>query len=321
MKARWSLFVALAVVSGVRAQNLKPFEFTAPDTPQSTTCEFPNLRLPQDAVVLAAGAYGGQKAGFQIDQSGHEANRIDVAVNSQSKPVILMLGAYEPTIWNIGWSAQTRIVAVLASGYHRQAVAGLPKQTPLLISTYDNRGPCGYFYVSRDTLASLNPKARTLFDRPVEMVYPAANGKVVVGEPLAAGVQLVTSADVTPESFRDVSAPIAGPAGLEDAVRKGLLRRATPGDADDWSDAVARNTPNRDLPPVAGQGVPKPPKPPLMRAYVVLQPFTYPAGLFGANSAVFLIPKGVPPPEGNPGHSAIYDFNTLTCQGPLCASR
>ena len=52
--------------------------------------------------------------------------------------------------------------------------------------------------------------------------------------------------------------------------------------------------------------------------YVVLKPFELPPGLYGAHSATFFVPNGVSRPTGNPGHSAIYDFNTLTCQGAIC---
>ncbi|TAK54671.1 MAG: hypothetical protein EPO25_06280 [Gammaproteobacteria bacterium] len=52
----------------------------------------------------------------------------------------------------------------------------------------------------------------------------------------------------------------------------------------------------------------------------MLKRFTFPSGLYGANAATFLIPKGVPKPVGNPGHSAIYDFNTLDCQGATCVA-
>lgn len=305
---------------------LKPFDFAADEksrqsAAQKRVCGFADLKLPEQFSVFAAGAYSGRKIGFQIDQSGHEGTQIDVAVNSPGKPVVLMLGAYEPTIWNISWSPQTRIAAVLVGGYHRQAVAGLAPGTPLLNSSYDNKGPCGYFYVTADNLAPLNPLSKRVFGRAVDMVYPATKGKVVVGEPLATGVALATSDAMTPESFHDKAAPIAGPAGLEDAARKGLLRKATAADAEAWSQAVLQNTPQRDLPPVAGQGVPRPPRPGLFNAYVVQKPFTYPSGLYGGNSATFLIPKGVPKPEGNAGHSSVYDFNTLNCQGVLCNAR
>lgn len=328
MRPQLSLLAALGIISSActATAELKPFDFqpdvTQPNNvTQSPTCAFPELKLPSDFAVFAAGAYSGRKISFQIDQSGHEGTQIDVALNNPNKPVVLMLGAYEPTIWNIGWSKETKILAVLVSGYHRQAVAGLEKSVPLLNSSYDNRGPCGYFYIANDNLAALNPMAKRVFGRPVEMVFPAEKGRVVVGEPLQVGTKLVTSPEIVPASFYDKDAPIAGPAGLEDAVRKGLLRNATTADADAWADAVIQNSPQRDIPPVAGSGIPQPPKPPVYNAYVVLKSFTYPAGLYGGNSATFIIPKGVPRPDGNPGHSAVFDFNTLSCQGPLCRDR
>ncbi len=308
------------------ASELKPFDFAADEKSRqvlarNSVCGFADLKFPERFSIFAAGAYSGRKIAHQIDQSGHEGTQIDVAVNSPDKPVVLMLGAYEPTIWNVGWTPKTRIAAVLVGGYHRQAVAGLERSTPLLNSSYDNKGPCGYFYVTPDSLEKLNPLARRVFGRAVDMVFPATKGKVVIGEPLAKGTALVTSGAITPESFHDRNAPLAGPAGLEDAVRKGLLRKATAADADAWSEAVLQNMPQRDLPPVAGQGVPRPPKPSLVNGYVVLKRFTYPSGLYGGNLATFLIPKGMTKPEGNPGHSSVYDFNTLKCQGALCGGR
>ncbi|MFY0573279.1 hypothetical protein ACN28S_01935 [Cystobacter fuscus] len=52
--------------------------------------------------------------------------------------------------------------------------------------------------------------------------------------------------------------------------------------------------------------------------YVVLRPMTFPAGLYGANSAVFFVPKGTERPRGNPGGSVVYDFNDMSCTGMLC---
>lgn len=289
--------------------------------PQKPICGFPELTLPADFSVFAAGAYSGRKLSYQIDQSGHEGTQIDVDVNHPDKPVVLMLGAYEPTIWNIGWSKETKVLAVLVGGYHRQAVAGLDKSIPLLVSSYDNKGACGHFYVTPENLAPLNPLSRRVFGRPVDMVYPATGGKVGIGRPMPARAALIRSVDITPESFFNKNAPIAGPAGLEDAVRKGLLRKATAADANAWAEAISQSSPKRDIPPVAGQGAPKSSKPPTYNAYVVLKSFTYPAGLYGGNAATFLIPKGVPKPGGDPGHSGVYDFNTLNCQGALCSAR
>jgi hypothetical protein len=228
-----------------------------------------------------------------------------------------MLGAYEPTIWNIVWTPGTRIVAVLASGYHRQIIAGLKGDVPSIISSYDNHGACGYFYVG-ERQASINPLSRRLFGRPVDMIYPAQDGRVLVGRAIPAGVKLLTASSASPASFHDASAPLAGQAGLDDAVEKGLLRRATAKDMDAWEAAVGEeNSHGRNVSPVlsvrmSSQHFRS------FRAYVVLKPFTYPAGLYGANLATFFIPKGIPRPKGNLGHSSVYDFNTLECEGALC---
>lgn len=320
MRSRFFLLAVLSVFNAACVTETKGFEIRPESYVQKPACHFPGLELPSDFYVFAAGAYSGRKLSFQIDQSGHQGTQIDVAVNSPDKPVVLMLGAYEPTIWHIGWSEGTKILAVFVSGYHRQAVAGLEKDVPQLNSSYDNRGLCGYFYISKDKLTSLNPMARRVFGRPVEMVFPALEGRAIVGEALPIDAKIISSSETTPESFYDKNAPVAGQAGLEDAVSKGLLRKATEVDAEAWADAVTQNTPQQDIPPIAGQSH-RQPSYFFDDAYVILKAFTYPAGLYGGHSATFVIPKGIPKPNGNPGHSAVYDFNTLKCQGPLCADR
>jgi hypothetical protein len=314
---------SLYSISVVIAEDLTPFDFRGQSeekqVPQGLgACSFAGLKLPQEIMIYAAGSYAGRQIHFQIDQSGHQATQIDVAANSISKPVVLLLGAYEPTIWNIGWSSETKILAVLVSGYHRQVVAGLPKNVPLLISSYDNKGPCGYFIVSEETLSSLNPISRRLFERPVDQVFLAKAGQVVVGDPIGNGTKLVTSPETPPESFWDKSAPIAGPLGLEDAVKRGLLRRATSADSEAWVKALSEANPKPDVPPIAGKGIVLAKQPSLHNAFVVLKEFVYPAGLYGGNLATFYVPKGVPMPTGNPGHSSVYDFNALRCKGPSC---
>ncbi len=315
-----AVLVAWGLTGPVGAESLSSFEFEVPaDVPQSRTCAFSALTLPAQFKVYAAGSYSGRDLDFQIDQSGHTATQFDVAVNSPDQPTVLILGAYEPTIWNIGWSEGTEIIAVMVSGYHRQAVAGLPDRVPVLNSSYANRGPCGYFYVGEKHYGKLNPLARRLFDRPVDMIYPpVANGKIVVGAPLGSQTRLVTSQATRAESFKDPKAPLAGPAGLEEALRQGILRSAGQADADAWVAQIAAKTSNRDVPPIVGGEKPKPPQPMLHNAYVVLKPFTYPAGLYGAHSATFFVAKGVPLPRGNRGHSTVYDFNSGSCLGGTC---
>lgn len=285
--------------------------------PLSGGCEFPGLRLPANSVIYAAGAYSGRKLSFQIDQSGHEATQIDIIANQPDNPVVLMLGAYEPTVWNISWTPETKIVAAFVSGYHRQALTGLPDQIPVLISSYDNGAACGYFYLSKENLPKLNPLSRRLFGQPVNRAYMARNGVAAVGIPLMAGDKTVNHR-ASPESFKLKGVPLAGEAGLDEAVRNGIIRPAMQADVLAWQRTQQRN--QSDSPPLdgaesqrySGAGI---------NAYVVLKPFTIPAGLYGAHSATFYVPKGVPLPRGSLGHSTLYDMNTGTCRGTVCGMR
>jgi hypothetical protein len=95
------------------------------------------------------------------------------------------------------------------------------------------------------------------------------------------------------------------------------LRKATDVDVDAWVNAAVANTPSRDVPPIAGEGCPKPLRLGTYNAYVVLKPFIYPAGLYGS-VVTFFIPKGISKPNGHPGGSLVYDFNNLTGFGALC---
>ena len=322
----------LWAASATWAQDLVPFQYEPQrPIPARQPCSFAGLQVPEDTIVLAAGSYSGRRAGFQIDQSGHEATQFDIAVHSD-RPVALILGAYEPSIWNIGWTRGTRIVAVYATGYHRQVVAGLPKDTPVLTPSYDNKSDCGYAYIGGDSgLGWLNPKARILFGREVARVYnKPQNGVVEMNESLQPRGDFVTSPDSPPDSFRDARAPLAGTAGLEAAMSKGTIRPVTEADIEMVRAAYreraakASATGKVDVPPVAGAdaGTPPPVKVPIgmHRSYVVLKPFAFPAGLYGGNLATFLVPKGVPRPTGNPGHSTVVDLNDETaCTGPLCS--
>lgn len=289
-------------------------------TAHQAICRFAKINLPERFSVFAAGAYSGRPLDQQIDQSGHMATRIDLTVNHPSNPVVLMLGAYEPTVWNIGWTVDTQIIAVFASGYHRQAIAGLDTSVPTLISTHDNAGPCGSYYVDANKVGWLNPLSRRLFGRTVDSVYFAQGGAVAIGPAISVN-GLVTSSYTPPESYFDKTRPMSGLAGLNEAVRSGTIRPATRQDADAWLAAVAKAEPAQNTPPKSDAKSVKRLSPDLHNAYVVLKPFTYPSGLYGANSATFFIAPGLSAPTGEKGHSTVYDFNTMRCHGPACVAQ
>ena len=267
-------------------------------------CVFPNLELPNEFVVYAAGGYDGRPLDFQIDQSGLMAGQTDLIVNSPSKPVVLMLGVHDPNIWNIKWTDDTNIVAVLVSGYYRQAVAGLPNETPILTSTYANGAKCGHFYIgsNKEPHESLNLLSQKLFGQSIEKVEMIKGLYGWIGEPQPEDPQLFSSNDTTVDSFYDSNALLAGVPALEAARKKGILRKATEEDAEAWMALQQKLHPGKDVSrPMVGE---------FAKAYVVLDRFTYPDGVFGAN---FFVPKDVPEPIGNPGLSNVYNFKTGEC--------
>jgi len=304
----------------IKYENLVPFAFIDSGSFQGLrgTCGFPDVKFPEEFHVYATGWYSGRVLDAQIDQSGHKASQFDIVVNSPRIPVVLILGAYEPSIWNVGWAKETKILAVVATGYHRQAVAGLPKETPILISTHDNGGLCRFTYLNGKNQTEVDMFAKSLFGKPTDAIYLAGGGRAVLGSPLKPGEQLLTSADVIINNLIDKTAPLAGPAGLEDGIKKGILRLATKDDREAWIKRKAGLAPIDATAPKSDPfraGIQ-----PLItnKTYVILKPFRLPNGLTGGNLAVFFLPEGVPFPKGDLGHSVLYDFNTMTCHGGIC---
>ena len=298
------------------------------DRTETAVCALPGLdlaELPQEAVVYVAGGRGGQKLGWPIDRiSGHEGNLVKVAVNSPERPVLLMLGAYEPTIWRIEWTEGTRILGAMMSGYHSQFVSGLPPKTPLLISGYDQKHPCGYFNVDGRSGQKTGQYARlsqTLFGRDPEAVMAAEKGLLNIGP--VDGRPLVSAGPWRPEDFK-LTGALPGEFGLNQAVADGLLRPALVRDMHQWrlaraarekAAALAGGLPERLIPPppeMRGSG-----DQPFRRVYVVLSPdFVLPNGLYGGNSVSFLLPPGVPMPRGDMGHNQFRFMEDGRSLGP-----
>lgn len=301
-----------------RLKVISTYDVSQRNAPDAKSCEFKALKLPKKFKVFLAEYHDEHPVGYQIDQSGKEASKIDVIANSPKQPVVLILPAYTATIWNIKWTIDTDIVAVLVSGYDRQVVAGLPPDIPTLTATFENQSPCGFFTQGEGDRIKINPFSRRLFGRPVDLVYVAKDGIVTVGDQVSNGAELLTSKTTPPESFYDKSAPLAGHAGLVEAIDKGSLRKATEDDAEAWVSALSKIRPSPDLPVYSEKVLSKPFRPNISDAYVVLKKFTYPSGLYGGYAVKFFIRKGAPKPTGTPGHSCVYNFNDLTTSGPGC---
>jgi len=286
-------------------------------------CSF-KQSFPKNMAIYAAGGYGGKKTNLQIDQSGHEATKFDIVVNSPKKPVALILGSYEPSIWNIKWTKGTHIKAVYVSGYYRQIVLGISNKIPLINSTYKNKRQCGYFYISEKSAKSINSISRRIFGRNVGLVYISKrNGKIQFGGKISPYAKLYSSKDRILSNYIDKTKPLAGQAGLRDLEKKGFLRAYTKEDLLKWANLqekiYKKSHHNQSLPKIINGSIKRSFTPSfVLHGYTILKKITIPKGLYGANAATFFLPKGVPFPKGNLGHSSLYDFNTGKCYGVLC---
>jgi hypothetical protein len=123
----------------------------------------------------------------------------------------------------------------------------------------------------------------------------------------AIGVRTYTQYSYPQANEVAVQPSVAGPqeTGIDQLLRQGVLRRATPRDVDAWM--VASGSKEREslhldiLDPTSGNRY-------VSRTYVVRREMTFPEGLYGADSATFIVPRNVPRPYGDPGHSRILEM-------------
>lgn len=89
---------------------------------------------------------------------------------------------------------------------------------------------------------------------------------------------------------------------MSQLLREGRIRRATVRDMEAWRAATGdRRSDSLHLDYSSGNQF-------LFRTYVVVREMTYPAGLYGAHSVTFMVPKHVVRPYGNPGHSRVLEM-------------
>lgn len=124
-----------------------------------------------------------------------------------------------------------------------------------------------------------------------------------------------------PKESLEPSSPIkkASPQpNFEAAIRNGTIRRATTDDARAWLNADIEKYKRKNLSPpddldeayILGHRIYG------ANAYVVLKKFTYPPELSDINVPIFMIPRDIPAPDGDYGHSKIYHFYEDYFEGP-----
>jgi hypothetical protein len=274
--------------------------------------------LPRDvepAPIVAFGIYeGARKIGLRIGEADNATSLVSVSGSRSGENRILLLMAYEATIWDFSEAPTNRINAVIVSGYYDQAVANLPDTVPVIFADRE-RHVCGqprYAYrgghelehaanaIERSTgqeLASFNGiySAHTIVLSDV-LQHSARDTAVRAGE-IRAAVRVTQ--DDTPQ----------GDEGLATLEARGIIRRATAEDVARWNRAATQRLRTGRLASYESEYLM------VSRTYVVLAPMTTPAGMYGAHSRSFILMPGVPTPEDRGSHNTYYRIEDGTCSG------
>ena len=98
--------------------------------------------------------------------------------------------------------------------------------------------------------------------------------------------------------------PASGAEGIDQLLRQGRLRRATARDVQAWLVATGnteRSSRYLNMDSASGGYY-------VYRTYVVVREMTFPPRLGGANAVTFIVPRNVPRPFGDPGHSTVLEI-------------
>ncbi|TQV72545.1 hypothetical protein [Denitrobaculum tricleocarpae] len=322
MRIVFSIF-ALVVMTGAASATFSLKETRATPSPQiakaaqlqpaktlavkSGACR---MKLSKETEIVAFGSYqGGVRSSWDLDDStGHETREIAVRMTSEANDVFLVLTAYDPVIWVMDPAFASRVSGVLVLGYHGQAVANLPKDTPAIISSYQSRGnsKCelwAFAHQGGKRLEDLNSRVEQVTGRPIDRFSGQYESKAVPSDVVAPhpAIEGEIRSDV-----RVVKLDVPnGLAGVKELVRRGKLRKANGDDLEAWLAAATERSSTGHLAPV-----PRPQALILSQTYVILENVRLPKGLHGKDSATFFISPGVTEIKNPGGRGDFYDIGT-----------
>ena len=235
-----------------------------------------------------------------------ESNRARrVLVDIPGKNVVLIFGTAKPVNWTVSASAGTNIVGVWLANNVDQTLSGVSSDTPVLRDSGATTQSCqfpadinsadwGAREVQRIFGRDPASRIRLFEDWGTLKDHSAVASQAAVRDSEAVAVRSDTSSPRNPWNDERLNALVA----------QGKLRPATMRDYDAWRAASGREA--RVFPDStkndAGDR-------PIFKGYVVLGAMSIPDGLHGAHAATFIVPRGVPRPTGDPGHSQILDMN------------
>lgn len=258
-----------------------------------------------DRVVLFGAYEGDAMSTVTLAGQDEETETARVVVAPGPDPLYVILSAYSSMIWRFE-GAVSRVDRVVLVGNQPQGVTGLAADSVTNLSRTDSRTTdveCfSYFY---DLQSPEGLGARAAVEHALGRPVDAVSGRYAVGT-LA-----------LPSAVATAGAPSTGtPAGLDAAVfqmglrfNPGGVTAIDPAQVVSSSPAVAYDVLPQafGLAQLVGSGALE------ERGgyFYIARPIPrFPAGLYGAEAVSFVLGRGVPMPDGSPGHSCVRSEET-----------
>jgi uncharacterized membrane protein len=196
-----------------------------------TACGRWASQLPANYDLVAAAAYQANSQGGSNATKNAAFQSYQVAVDHPGKPIVLLLGGLSPTNWMVRWTSATKIAGVWISGRDAQTISGLRSDIPLLL-TDERSTPCPYFYFP-DLTGRMDSAAQQILARtPQKVVASDAGGRITIGNAFGLFGPRTSTSQVESPFYQSPTS--AGEKGLEELVRRGLLRHARNEDVARW---------------------------------------------------------------------------------------
>lgn len=289
-------------------------------------CFFPELQFYTDLEILSILGDKGKPLGAAFDWRDGEVQQLDVMANHQAKPIILYLQSKRPTLWNVNYTQDTKIAAVIVSNSNyvpnAYKIVGLSSDVPVFAGT------CSRWVAFNPPefhpLKQADPQALDPLKRPMKNTLTiASSDRVVVGDGLTRSNAMMPSSIWTLESIgAAIEKPeqLTGRAALEDLVRKGKLQRANANVYTRWMHDALGNWWTGGIPKTV---------PPFWDGYYLYetQQLKLPPGLSGPNAPVIFVHEDVQD-LGELGNTTIFYLKSSKidgkkgrggrCFGPRC---
>ena len=254
--------------------------------------------------VIALGAYeGDEPVPVSFAGEGHEVTRIAVQGKESGPPVVLVVSAYDPVVWDFAGFPTKRLRGVIAYGYADQAVAHLDRTIPVRFVTRETgSSSCGlaiYPYKQSPDLGRLREQVKATLGVPLQAFYGSysPNALHVDGSSFApVAPAKVDAASLIASGPLQVGGLMPGDQGLRQLIDRGDIRPARPSDWEQW-----RRKSGETGDTFTDDG------------FVVLRKVTLPRGMYGAHSRAFIIPADVSQPTDLGSHNRYYRLKDGAC--------